>query len=166
MAENERVAERFDSIAELIADARGWATDDERLGAHLGSYICVLLLGTVEYSVEILVSQRVRLLNDKEVADYVVKVLGERFRNPDWGTINGLLGEFSPDYKGAWSTQFPANEEIHEALASIVAIKNQLAHEGVIALHLTLRDVQSYFNRLVLAVDEFERIILPTTPTE
>ena len=145
MAKNEGVADRFDSIAKLIADARGWAEDDERLGAHLGSYICVLLLGAVEYSVEELVSQRVSLLNDKEVADYVVKVLGERFRNPEWGTINGLLGEFNPDYKESWSNRFPSNEEVHGALSSIVAIKNQLAHSGTSTLQVTLGDVQKYF---------------------
>ena len=163
MAKNEGVAERFESIAKLIADARDWAKDDDRLGAHLGSYICVLLLGATEYSVEHLVSQRVSLLNDKEVADYVVKVLGERFRNPNWGTINGLLGEFSPDYKESWSKRFPVNEDVHEALLSIVGIKNDLAHRGTTALQVTLRDVEGYFNRVTLAVDEFERIILPST---
>ena len=67
MAKHEGVADRFDSIAKLIADARDWAEDDERLGAHLGSYICVLLLGTIEYSVEELVSQRATSLGDGEV---------------------------------------------------------------------------------------------------
>ena len=89
MAKNEGVAERFDSIAKLIADARNWAEDDDRLGAHLGSYICVLMLGAIEYSVEELVSQRATSVGDEEVANYVVKVLGERFRNPDWGSISG-----------------------------------------------------------------------------
>ena len=162
MAKNDGVAERFDSIAKLIADARNWAEHDDRLGAHLGSYICVLLLGTIEYSVEELVSERATSIGDGEVANYVTKVLGERFRNPDWGSINGLLGEFSAGYKESWTNRFPANEEVFEALSSIVTIKNQLAHQGTSALQVTLRDVQSYFERVSLAVDEFERIILST----
>ena len=166
MAENNGVAKRFDSIAKLIADARNWAEDDDRLGAHLGSYICVLLLGTIEYSVEELVSQRATSVGDEEVANYVVKVLGERFRNPDWGSISGLLGQFSEDYRRSWATRFPANEGVFEALSSIVTIKNQLAHQGTIALQVTLRDVQSYFERVSLAVDAFERIIAPTTSGE
>ena len=166
MAKNEGVADRFDSIAKLIVDARGWAEGDERLGAHLGSYICVLLLGAIEYSVEELVSQRATSVGDGEVANYVVKVLGDRFRNPDWGAINGLLGEFSATYKESWAGRFPANEDVFEAFSSIVTIKNQLAHQGTMALQVTLRDVQSYFERVSLAVDEFERIITPTTSGE
>ena len=166
MAENERVTERFNSIAKLIADARRWARDDERLGAHLGSYICVLLLGAVEYSVEELVSQRATSVGDREVANYVVNVLPARFRNPHWGTISGLLGAFSPSYKESWTGQFPSNEDVFEALSSILTIKNQLAHQGTIALQVTLSDVQGYFERVSRAVDAFEQIILPATPSE
>ena len=166
MAENNGVAERFDSIAKLIADARNWAEDDDRLGAHLGSYICVLLLGTIEYSVEELVSERATSVGDGEVANYVTKVLGERFRNPDWGSINGLLGEFSAVYKESWANRFPANGEVGQALSSIVAIKNQLAHSGTSTLQVTLGDVQRYFEGVSRAIDEFERIITPTTPIE
>ena len=111
-------------------------------------------------------SQRATSVGDGEVANYIVKVLGERFRNPDWGSINGLLGEFSAAYKESWARRFPANEDVFEALSSIVTIKNQLAHQGITALRVTLRDVQSYFERVSLTVDEFERIIMPTTPIE
>ena len=163
MAENHSVAERFDSIAKLIANARGWAEGDDRLGAHLGSYICVLLLGAVEYSVEELVSQRVSSIGDREIANYVVKVIGERFRNPDWGSINRLLGKFDGRYRARWAELFPANGEVGQALSSIVAIKNQLAHSGTSALQVTLGDVQKYFESVSRAVDEFERIILPPT---
>ena len=162
MAENKNVAERFNSIAKLIAYARGWSEDDASLGAHLASYICVVLLGSIESSVEELVSERVTSGSDGEVANYVIKVLGDRFRNPDWASINGLLGEFSAEYKAIWVGRFPPNEDVHEALLSIVGIKNNLAHQGTSALQVTLRDVQSYFERVSLAVDEFERIILST----
>ena len=165
MAENKNVAERFNSIAKLIADARDWSENDASLGAHLASYICVVLLGSIEYSVEELVSQRVASGSDGEIANYVIKVLGDRFRNPDWASINGLLSEFSAEYKATWVGRFPPNEEVHEALLSIVGIKNDLAHRGTTALKVTLKDVEGYFNRVTLAVDEFERIILPTTRT-
>lgn len=166
MAENSSVAERFGSISRLIADARYWAENDERLGAHLGSYICVLLLGAVEYSVEELVSERVSSIEDRETANYVVKVIGERFRNPDWGSINRLLGEFDERYRARWTQLFPANGEVGQALLSIVAIKNQLAHQGTIALQVTLSDVQSYFERVSRAVDALEQIIRPAVPSE
>ena len=166
MAANSSVAERFDSIAKLIADARIWAKDDDLLGAHLGSYICVLLLGAVEYSVEELVSHRVTSNGDRELADYAVKILGQRFRNPNWAAIERLLGEFSENYRRSWVQRVPSNGQVGEALTRIVKIKNDLAHRGTTSLQVTLRDVQSYFERVSLAVDEFERIITPTTSGE
>ncbi len=165
MAENKSVAERFNSIAQLIADANSWAVNDDRLGAHLGSYICVLLLGAVEYSVEELVSQRVSSNGDRELADYAIRILDQRFRNPNWAAIERLLGEFSESYRRSWVQRVPSNGLVGEALTRIVKIKNDLAHRGTTSLQVTLRDVQSYFERVSLAVDEFERIILPTTST-
>ena len=43
MAKHEGVADRFDSIAKLIADARDWAKDDERLGGSSGFvHLCAI----------------------------------------------------------------------------------------------------------------------------
>ena len=90
-------------------------------------------------AIERIVVLRMRSVGDRETENYVTKVVGQRFRNPDWGTINGLLGDFSDGYKLEWSRRFPSGERIDENLRSINTIKNSLAHTGTNSLHVTLR---------------------------
>ena len=102
MLNNEYIADRFSAIAALISDAKDWANLDARLDAHLAAYVCVLLSGAIEDAIERIISLRIAALGDNETESYVIKVLGERFRNPDWGAINGLLGEFSGSRPVKW----------------------------------------------------------------
>ena len=101
MPSDKYIADRFADISALIADAEAWGKLDPRLGAHLAAYVCVLLTGAIEDAIERIVSLRMASLGDREVGSYVIKIVGQRFRNPDWSTINGLLGDFSEDYKHA-----------------------------------------------------------------
>ena len=160
MPTDKHISDRFADIAALMADARNWANLDPRLDAHLAAYVCVLLTGAIEDAIERMVSLRMGSLGDSEIERYVVKVVGQRFRNPDWSAISGLLGEFSEEYKRAWSIRFPPGDRVNESLRSILAIKNALAHTGSITLYVTLRDVQTYYDDVIPAVDELEQIIV------
>ena len=160
MPNDKHIADRFADIATLMADAWTWANLDPRLGAHLAAYICVLLTGAVEDAVERTVTLRMGSLGDSEVESYVITVLAQRFRNPDWGAISGLLGEFSENYKRAWSTRFPHNGRVADSLRSILTIKNALAHTGSTSLYVTLQDVETYYHDVLPAVDELEQIIV------
>lgn len=159
MPHDKHIADRFADIAALMADARTWAKTDARLGAHLAAYICVLLSGAIEDAVERMVSLRMGSVGDREVESYVVKAVARQFRNPDSAAITGLLGDFSEGYKRAWSTRFPNAHRVHESLRSILANKNALAHTGTMNLNLTMGDILTYYNEVVPAIDELERII-------
>lgn len=154
-------ANRFAEIAGLLQDAATWAKVDERLDAHFASYVCVILSGAIEDIVEKMFASRMSVLGDSEASSYVVKVIGERFRNPDWPAINGLLGEFSDEYKMSWRTKFPPNGQLHGCLESINNIKNALAHTGSNSLHVTLKDAQYYLNNAIEAMQHLESIVLP-----
>lgn len=160
MPNDKHIADRFEDIAALMADAKKWAKFDPRLDAHLAGYLCVLLTGAIEDAIERMVSLRVGSLGDRQIENYIIKVIAQRFRNPGWSAINGLLGEFSDEYKREWSHRFPPGDRVDESLQSIIRIKNTLAHTGTMILYVTLRDVQTYYDEVLPAVDELERILV------
>lgn len=118
-----QIYDRFSEIAKLISDAESWVKQDNSLDAHLAAYACVLLSGAIEDAIERIISLRMRSLGDRETERYVIKAVERRFRNPDWGAISGLLGDFSDAYKIAWACQFPSGDRIDDCLRSINSIK-------------------------------------------
>jgi hypothetical protein len=142
-----------------LTDAAIWAKKDEKLGAHLAAYICVLILGVLEDCVEHLVAQRVDKTGDNEIRNYIVKVIDERFRNPDWGSISGLLGEFSQEYKRVFSDKIPYNSAEAGALQDVIINKNSLAHAGTSKLNLSVNDVDNYYRRVVPILEILEQIL-------
>ena len=162
MQAGSQINDRFSEIARLISDAEAWSRVDGRLDAHLAAYACVLLSGAIEDAIERIIFLRMESLGDPEAKRYVTKVVGQRFRNPDWGSINGLLGDFSDAYKRAWTGRFPSGGRIDECLSSINSIKNSLAHTGSNSLLVTLLDVQFYMDSIVPAIDFLEQLMVPS----
>ena len=153
------ICEKCDEIERLLIDAASWAKKDEKLGAHLAAYICVLILGVLEDCVEHLVAQRVDKTGDNEIRNYIVKVIGERFKNPDWGAISGLLGEFSQEYKRAFADKILHNGTEAGALQDVIINKNSLAHAGTSKLNLTVTDVDDYYRRVIPILEVLEQIL-------
>ncbi|MDP2935629.1 MAG: hypothetical protein Q8O86_03970 [Dehalococcoidia bacterium] len=150
---------RCSEIERLLNEAASWASNDARLGANLAAYITVLIVGVLEDCIEHLVAQRVQKTGDNEIGNYVGKVLSERFRNPVWGYISGLLGEFSEGYQRRFSQMISHNGSEASALMSIVSNKNELAHVGTWKLEMTVTDVTDYYHRIVPILEVLEQIL-------
>lgn len=160
---DEYISARFSGIDVLISSCKKWGSADEQLSAHLAAYVCVVLSGAIEDAIERMISLRMETLVDKATGNYVVKVVGQRFRNPDWGAINRLLGDFSEQFKLTWTSRFPSGGRLDQSLQSINNIKNHLAHKGSNSLPVTIGDVQAYFEEVLPAMDHLEEIIVPTS---
>ena len=165
MPNDQHISDRFSGVNNLISNAENWARIDGQLNAHLATYVCVMLSGEIEEAIERMILLRMHSLGDDETANYVTNVVGQRFRNPNWGTINGLLGQFSDQFKSAWTDRFPSQSRVAESLQSINNVKNSFAHTGSNSLHVTLEDVQSYCDDALQAIDHLEQIIVPPHPT-
>ena len=161
MPSDKQISDRFSEIATLISDAQQWTEIDVRLDAHVAAYACVLLSGAIEDAIEQIISLKMQALGDTETESYVIKVVGQRFRNPDWEAISRLLGEFSEAYRLSWGRRFPSGSQSGDALRSINSIKNLLAHTGSTSLHVTLRDVQSYLANVLPAIEYLEQLLVP-----
>ena len=164
MPSDKQISDRFSEIATLISDAQNWAKHDARLDAHLAAYICVLLSGAIEAAIERTISLKMQALGDTETESYVIKVVGQRFRNPDWEAISRLLGDFSDTYRLSWATRFPSGSQSGDSLRSINSIKNSLAHTGSNSLHVTLRDAQTYLTSVLPAINYLEQLMVPPSP--
>ena len=154
------IVKRCDEINILLANAKVWASSNEKLGAHLAAYISVLIVGVMEDCIEHLIAQRVGKTGDREIANYIRKVLGERFRNPEYGSISGLLKEFSEEYQQRFRQKIPHDGSESTALASIVGNKNSLAHVGIEKLQMSVDDVDSYYHRIIPILEVLEQILI------
>jgi len=153
------IVARCNEIKILLANAKVWASINEKLGAHLAAYICVLIVGVMEDCIEHLIAQRVGQTGDKEITNYIRKVLGERFRNPEYGSISGLLKEFSDEYQQRFREKISHDGSESTALASIIGNKNSLAHVGTEKLQMSVEDVENYYHRIIPILETLEEII-------
>ena len=154
------IVNKCTEIEQLLKDSTTWAASDAKLGARLASLVTVLLVGLLEDSIEYLISKRVDKLPDKEVKRYVFKEIDKHFRNPDYGAIIGLLKEFSEAYGKEFKDKFPSDSKEAEALDSVVKDKNSMAHNGVCNSSVSLKDVESYYQRILPVIEGLEKILV------
>jgi hypothetical protein len=103
MPNNPYVLKRCAEIEGLLQYADAWSKKDEKLGAHLAAYICVLFLGVLEDCIENLIKERVNKSGDPEVYNFITTSINKRFRNPDRSAICEILGLFNKEYKEKFS---------------------------------------------------------------
>ncbi len=151
---------RCQEIEELLKEASKLESVDEKLAAHFAAYITVLIVGVLEDCIEHVFSNRASKTGDKEVAQYIVKVVGDRFKNPDWGAISGLLKEFSEDYQLKFKDKIPHDSKEATALAAILDNKNSLAHTGTKKLEISVVDATDYYYRILPILEAIESIVI------
>jgi len=158
---NSEISEKLSEIRSLIQDSKAWTAHpaDPRLAAHLATYIDVYILGVLEESIELLFRERTYKTKDECVANYICQDINDSFRNPKRRNIGELLKKFNPDFCDTFYRKFAPDCLEIEALNSINAIKQNLAHMGAYDLKLTLEDVEGYFNRVTPILEEIESIL-------
>jgi hypothetical protein len=150
---------RFNDIDRLIVDVTKWSANDPELAAHLAAYVSVLVVGILEDCIENLVATRANKANDPEIFNYIIKIIGQRFRNPDYSKISQMLLDFSPAYQSTFKSMIAPNGREADALQSLVDNKNSLAHTGTVKLNLTIGDVQIYYNYSMRIIQTLEQIL-------
>lgn len=153
------IVSKCSDIDTLIADAVNWSGSDPKLAAHLAAYISVLIVGILEDCIEHLVAMRAKKANDTEVYNYVVKIIGQRFRNPDYNKISDMLLDFSAVYRDTFKSKIAPNGNEADALKSLVDNKNSLAHVGTAKLNLTIGDLQGYYHQSMIILQTLENIL-------
>ena len=139
-------------IDALFAKASDLSHDPELL-SHWAKYLCVLICGFIENSVELCLVEYCKKRGDENVNNFVSTQL-KSFQNPKMGKILELFGSFSK----TWETELKTDTEgrILDAVNSIVANRHMIAHGGT--SHLSMSSLQGYYGDVVRAVEIMRRI--------
>ncbi|MFH0846642.1 MAG: HEPN domain-containing protein [Chloroflexota bacterium] len=156
---NPYVTKRCSEIDSLLADAQQWALKDSKLGAQLAAYLSVMIVGILEDCIENLIADRVSKARDPEIYNYICSMVSARFRNPDFGSISGLLGEFSDKYKEEFKNKITPNGREADAMQSLMSNRHSVTHEGVTNLNLTISDISTYYTNIIPVLQALEQIL-------
>ena len=154
------ISDRCTELSDLMTKCKKWAKRDPELGAHLATYINVLILGILEECVEHLVRERARLPGDREIKNYISKDIAERLRNPTYQKICNVLLQFSEAYRDEFRRTFSADSLEAAALKSIITNKTNVAHYGLANLSLSMNDVGVHFNGIVKMLIKLEDLLI------
>jgi hypothetical protein len=100
-------------------------TDDDYLRSHIANYVCVLLSGLLESAVREIISACSERTSSPQMSNFV-KSRMETFRNPDIEKIAQLLSTFDKAIGDRLGEFW--NEEIKDAIGSIVGNRHLIAH--------------------------------------
>jgi hypothetical protein len=156
-AEVHRLRTRLDSVFERAA--RAGAPGDEVL-ADLARYLYVLVLGFVEASVKVLVTERCRRAGDRSIGSYAIGRV-ETFRNPNAETLLQLVGSFDPGWRDQLGLFMAGPRK--DALDSVYALRNQVAHGN--PQGGSLGTIREYYAQILEVVEELANIFDPMPPS-
>lgn len=137
-------------IDRLVAHAR--RTTDEELQAELARYLCILVSSLIAERCK----ERAFTFTDVRSAPEIrrfVRTCTKRFRSPSSGNIRDFFSGFDPGKANCWYEELA--DEQRDALDSIVANRNQLAH-GV-SVGLSLGMLTAYVSYACEAMRELDR---------
>jgi hypothetical protein len=138
-------------IDELFKAARG--LPDLEMQSHWSRYLCVLVCGFIENSVELCLSEYSRRVGHPVVANFVgAKLRG--FQNPKMGAILELFGSFNSD----WKTQLESETQgqLSDSVNSIVGNRHKIAHGDSVSLSMSA--LTAYYSDAVTVIDLLQEI--------
>jgi hypothetical protein len=133
-------------IDELFKMARGFP--DAEMQSHWSRYLCVLISGFLENSVELCLSEYSRRVTNDAVANFVSCKL-RNFQTPRMGSITELFGSFNPDWKTA--LEAATQGQLSDSVNSIVGNRNKIAHGDSVSL--SLGGLSAYYDDAVKVID-------------
>lgn len=106
---------------------------DPRLDQELASYLfrfgAVLVCGTLERSLELIVLERLQHRAQPRVINFI-KSYFQRGTNYDCEAIKQLLIRFDPDWGRRFEADINASASLTESISSCYSVRNSVAHGG------------------------------------
>ena len=125
---------------------------DIEMRSHWCRYLCVLVCGFLENSVELCLSEYSKRVTNVVVSNFVSAKL-RSFQNPKMGAILDLFGSFNPD----WKTQLEAatQGQLSDSVNSIVGNRHKIAHGQSVSLSMS--SLVAYYKDAVAVVELLEK---------
>src|SRR2546430_12150888 len=120
--------------------------------SHWSRYLCVLVSGFLENSVELCLAEYTRRGTNPVISNFVSSRL-RGFQNPKMSAIAEIFGAFNPD----WRTQIEAatQGQLSDSVNSIVGNRHKIAHGESVSL--SLGSITAYYQDAVQVVDLLQR---------
>lgn len=131
---------RFKALSDYLTAIKA-AKEEDPFPAQLRRFGAVLICGFVERSVEIIILERLKKRAHDRVLSFI-KSHFERGTNYKCAAIHELLIRFDHDWAKNFQKWMVDNERHVEALKSIYAIRNSVAHGG--AMNVTIATLEEY----------------------
>ena len=135
--------------------ARGVGRNTE-LQSDLARYLCVLVSGYIEKAVIELVLEHARGKGAPTLQRFVEQKT-RNFMNPKASKIQDLLDSFDPEWRRNLAVFLV--DERKDAVDSIVALRNTIAHGGSVGL--TYSRICEYYRQAQRVIDRVEKICVP-----
>lgn len=132
----------IDSLFKIVDTIQGDEEIDNEIKSCLAKYLCVIVSGFVETSIQNIYSEYTKKRAQPNVTNYVSRKL-TGFQNPKIGKILELSGGFCK----SWASELEVlikNEEIGDSINSLVENRNHIAHGIDIAI--TYSRIKSYYS--------------------
>lgn len=142
-----RYKQRLDHLFKQVSAFSG----DIELQSHWARYLCILVSGFLETSVQAIYSQYAKERAAENVANYVTSRL-RRFTNPNMEDILTLAAMFNQEWRDC--LEVATEGELKEAVDSIVANRNQIAHGANVGITYVV--IKRYYQSVVKVVDLIE----------
>lgn len=127
-------------------------TTDDELQAELARYLCILVSSLIEERCRQRASTFAVVRSAPEITRFV-RAQTKRFRSPSSGNIRDFFSGFDPVRANGWYEGLADDQR--DALDSIAANRNQLAHGASVGLSLGM--LTSYTERAGKAMSELDR---------
>jgi hypothetical protein len=141
--QKQRLDELFKAAASLT---------DIEMQSHWSRYLCVLVSGFLENSVELCLSEYSGRVANVAVANFVgAKLRG--FQNPKMSAILEIFGSFNSD----WKVQLEAatQGQLSDSVNSIVGNRHKIAHGESVSLSLS--SLAAYYKDAIAVVELLQR---------
>ena len=128
------------------------ALTDPEMQSHWCRYLCVLVSGFLENSVEICLGEYTRRSTTPYVSNFVsAKLRG--FQNPRMGAILELVGYFSPEWKAEIETA--TQGQLSDSVNSIVGNRHKIAHGESVSLSIC--SLTAYYQDAIKVVELLQK---------
>lgn len=139
------IIEREDFIESLFLNAEIF--EDDEIKAHWAKYLCILISGYLEYSVQTIFEKYSELYTNQYVQNFVCSKL-ERLSNPWMNRIVDLASSFNEDWGAQIRTQ--THGELRDSVNGIIRNRNKIAHGE--NSDITLLQLKSWFENSITVI--------------
>lgn len=134
---------------------------------HVLRSIVLLMMSEYEEYIEKLFVKRAAKTNDQYIHRFFVKHMDRKFRNPNLGKINEILGDMGGAYRQTFQDRVEVNNpQIKASWDSVLTARHAIVHKynaGVI--NLSWQDLETAVKEATLALDALADA-LELTPTD